>query len=545
MSKYTIGIDFGTLSARAVVVDAADGKVLSICEHAYRHGVISGQMPCGTPLPEGWALQDPCDYLEALEIAVRGAVQESGVPKEDIVGLGIDFTASTTLPVMPDGTSVRCVPGYENNPHAYAKLWKHHGAQKQANDMTRIARDMNVPWLQVYGGKINSEWSFPKLWELLQEAPDIYDMMDEWMEACDWMVYNLTGNRTHGAGFAGYKSLYQDGYPEEAFFAAMDERMRHVICEKQASPLLPIGAKAGYLTAAMAEKLGLTTNVAVTSSNCDGHVCAPAVNVTRAGQMMAIIGTSTGLHVLGEGEILDVPGICGGVKNGMIPGLISYEMGQSCVGDLFAWFAENCVPESYAVAAREKGVSVQQYLTELADKLQVGQSGLIALDWWNGNRSILVDSELSGLLVGMTLTTKPEEIYRALIEATAFGVRVIVENNRRHGLKVEEIIASGGISQKNAMAMQIYADVLNMPIHVTATRQGPALGSAIFGAVVAGLYEDVAQAAAKMHAPEKCVYMPDAARVEKYNEIYRDYCELQAYFGEGGSDVMKRLLKRK
>ena len=547
MSKYTIGVDFGTLSARAVVADVQDGRVLATEEHLYAHGVISGKMPWDESIPESWALQDPRDYLESLEIAVTRAVKAAGIDVKDVVGLGIDFTASTTLPVLGDGTPVCFLPEYERNPHAYVKLWKHHGAQKQANEMTRIAVEREEKWLPVYGGKVNSEWSFPKLWQLLEEAPDIYDLMDEWMEACDWMVYMLTGNRTHGAGFAGYKSLYiaGAGYPSEEFFAALDERMRHVIRDKQPSPLLAIGEASGTLTAEMARKLGLHMGVVVTSSNCDGHVCAPAVNVTREGQMMMIIGTSTGMHVLGAGEILDIPGMCGGVRDGMIPGLISYEMGQSCVGDLFAWFSNNCVPESYQQVAREKGMHIQQYLTLLAEQLKPGENGLIALDWWNGNRSILVDSELSGLLVGMTLTTKPEEIYRALIEATAYGVRVIVENNRRYGLSVKEIIASGGISQKNAMAMQIYADVLNMPIHVTATKQGPALGSAIMGAVAAGVYEDIAGAADKMHAPEKCVYMPDPERAKLYDAMYADYCELQAYFGQGGSDVMKRLLSRK
>ncbi|MBR5231797.1 MAG: ribulokinase [Clostridia bacterium] len=551
MAKYTIGLDFGTLSARAVVVDVASGEVLSAQEHPYAHGVISKKMPCGTPLPDGWALQDPRDYLESLEIAVTKAVKQSGVDAQDIIGLGVDFTASTTLPVLKDGTPVCFLPEYARNPHAYVKLWKHHGAQRQANEMTRIAKARSEVWLKNYGGKINSEWSYPKLWELLQEAPDVYDLMDEWIEAGDWIVFQLTGRRTRGAGFAGCKSFYdaRRGYPEEDFFATLDERLRHVIRDKHAWPILEIGANAGTLLPKMAEKLGLPENVAVTTANCDGHVCGPAVNVTHAGQMMLVIGTSTGLHALGDGDALDIPGICGSVRNGMIPGLISYEMGQSCVGDLFAWFADHCVPESYRRTAEEKGITVQQYLTELADKLQPGENGLMALEWWNGNRSILVDSDLSGLLVGMTLQTRAEDIYRALIEATAFGIRVIVENNRKHGLRVDEIIASGGISQKNPMLMQIYADVLNMPIHVTATKQGPALGSAIMAAVAAGEqnggYTSITEAAERMHAPEMGIYEPHAEHSKQYDEMYRDYCMLQAYFGQGGNNIMKRMLQRK
>lgn len=551
MGKYTIGLDFGTLSARAVVVDVATGEVLSSQEYPYAHGVISKKMPCGTDLPDGWALQDPRDYLESLEIAVTQAVKQSGVYTQDIIGLGVDFTASTTLPVLQDGTPVCFLPEYAENPHAYVKLWKHHGAQRQANEMTRIAKARNEAWLSSYGGKINSEWSYPKLWELLQEAPDIYELMDEWIEAGDWIVFMLTGNRSRGAGFAGCKSLYdaQRGYPCEDFFAAIDERLRHVIRDKHDWPIIEIGANAGTLLPEMAEKLGLPASVVVTAANCDGHVCGPAVNVTQTEQMMLVIGTSTGLHVLGDGDMLGIPGICGSVRNGMIPGLISYEMGQSCVGDLFAWFADRCVPESYYLAAKEKGLSIQQYLTELADKLQPGENGLMALEWWNGNRSILVDSDLSGLMVGMTLQTRPEDIYRALIEATAFGIRVIVENNHRHGLQVNEIIASGGISQKNPMLMQIYADVLNMPIRVTSTKQGPALGSAIMAAVAAGSqsggYDTIAEAAVHMHAPEMCIYSPNPAHSKLYDEMYQDYCMLQAYFGQGGNNVMKRMLQRK
>ena len=551
MSKYTIGLDFGTLSARAVVVDVATGDVLSSQEHPYAHGVISKKMPCGTPLPSGWALQDPRDYLESLEIAVVNAVKQSGVNAQDIIGLGVDFTASTTLPILQDGTPVCFLPEYEKNPHAYVKLWKHHGAQRQANEMTRIAKARNEEWLKNYGGKINSEWSYPKLWELVQEAPDIFDLMDEWIEAGDWMVFQLTGQRSRGAGFAGCKNFYDPkrGYPSEDFFAALDERLRHVIRDKHTWPIIEIGENVGTLLPEMAKKLGLPESVVVTAANCDGHVCGPAVNVTQPGQMMLVIGTSTGLHVLGDGDMLDIPGICGSVRNGMIPGLISYEMGQSCVGDLFAWFSDHCVPESYQQAAKEKGLSVQQYLTELAEKLQPGENGLMALEWWNGNRSILVDSDLSGLMVGMTLQTRPEDIYRALIEATAFGIRVIVENNRKHGLQVNEIIASGGISQKNPMLMQIYADVLNMPIHVTATKQGPALGSAIMAAVAAGKhnggYAAIREAAAHMHAPEMGVYMPNKAHGELYDEMYRDYYMLQAYFGQGGNNIMKRMLQRK
>lgn len=547
MCKYTIGLDFGTLSARAVVVDTADGHVLACAEHAYEHGVISGQLPSGQPLPDCFALQDPRDYIKALFTVVPEAVAQSGICSDDVIGIGVDFTASTTLPVLQDGTPLCCLPEFADEPHAYVKLWKHHGAQRQADAMTEAARACKEKWLDAYGGKVSSEWAIPKLLEVLEKAPVVYDRMDEWMEAGDWIVWQLTGKRVRGGGLAGYKSLYdpRHGYPNEAYFAAVHSRFCHVIAEKYASPVLPIGTCAGTLTKNAAMLLGLSTGVYVTVANCDGHVCAPALNVTQPGTMMAIIGTSTGLHLLNK-QLVPVSGIFGAVQDGMIPGLVSYESGQSCVGDLFGWFVDHCVPSEYSQCARARNISIHQYLTELAARQAVGQHGLIALDWWNGNRSILSESMLSGLVLGMTLQTKPEDIYRALLEATAFGMRIIIENDRSQGLQINSLVASGGISQKNALAMQIYADVLHLPVHVTATSQGPALGSAIWAAVASGVYSDILTAATRMHAPEKCVYQPNQADSLRYDKLYAAYLSLHDLFGKGQcSQIMKDLLRLK
>lgn len=546
-SKYVIGLDFGTLSARAVVVDAANGRVLSTAAHEYAHGVISGTMPDGTHLKKGWALQDPADYLEALIDVVPSAVRQAGVNTSNIIGIGVDFTASTTLPVNAEGTPLCYLPEFRKNPHAYVKLWRHHGAQAQADRMTKVARERGESWLSSYGGIISCEWSLPKLLEVLEEAPDIYDAMDEWVEAGDWLVFLLSGINTRNSSGMGYKTLYsrQNGFPPQDYFEAINLRFGQTFERKCHSPVLSIGQRAGFLTQNMADKLGLPPGISVAAANVDGPVCAPAIGLTKPGKMLMIIGTSTGHHTLACGRIHEVPGICGVVEDGMIPGYFSYESGQNCVGDLFAWFCENAVPKAYTDEAEKRNISIHQYLTFMADKLQPGESGVIALDWWNGNRSILVDSNLSGMLLGITLSTRPEEIYRALIEATAFGTRIITENYRQHGIPIDSVIASGGISLKNPMAMQIYADVLNMPVLVYRMEQGPAVGSAMYAAVAAGCsaggYNDIFSAVKAMVHDSGTCYQPNLAHTDVYEKLYSEYKRLHDYFGKGENNIMKTL----
>lgn len=550
MAKYTIGLDYGTLSGRAVLVDVSDGRALATAVYDYPHAVMTESLPDGTPLPPDWALQHPQDYLDVLYRVIPEVMQKSGVSAADVIGIGVDFTSCTVLPVDKNGLPLCFMPAWEHNPYAYVMLWKHHAGQRFAEEITRIAQERREPWLANYGGKVSSELSLPKLWQVLDEAPDVYAAMDEWIEAGDWIVWQLTGNDTKNSCAAGYKCLYnkRTGYPSEDFFAALDPRLRHVLAEKYATPVTPIGQKAGELTAEAAQKLGLLPGTAVAIANVDAHACVPAVGMSRPGQMLAIMGTST-CHMSLSTVECQVPGMCGVVEDGMMPGFLGYEAGQSCVGDHFAWFCERCVPADYLEAAKACGLHIQQYLTELAQRLRPGESGLLALDWWNGNRSVLADFDLTGLMLGMTLQTKPEEMYRALIEATAYGTRMIVENYRAHGVAVDTFFASGGISQKNAMAMQIYADVLNMPIHIADASQGPALGSAIFGAVAAGAaaggYDDMTEAVARMAAPAQKVYQPQAESVAVYDRLFAEYRLLHDYFGRGGNDVMKRLKKMK
>ncbi|MEG0640040.1 MAG: ribulokinase [Clostridia bacterium] len=546
MSKYTIGIDYGTLSGRAVLVNTSNGEEIASAMLEYPHAVMDTQLPCGKKLGRDWALQHPQDYVDVLTHTIPEVLRQAKVSPEDIIGIGTDFTACTVLPVKHDGTPLCFLPEFEQSPHAYVKLWKHHAAQDQAIRLNQIAMERGEKWLQNYGGKVSSEWLFPKLWQILEEAPEIYAAMDDFVEAADWIVWQLTGNQTRNSCCAGYKALYNKttGYPSKAFFAALDPRMENVIADKLGCPVTPLGQQAGTLTPEMAQKLGLKPGIAVSIGNVDAHVCVPAVGIHAPGQMLAIMGTSTCHMIMGTAE-KQVPGMCGVVEDGIMPGFAGYEAGQSCVGDHFAWFVKNCCPAAYTEAAKQQGMNIHEYLTALAVKQHVGEHGLLALDWWNGNRSVLVDADLTGLLLGMTLQTKPEDMYRALIEATAFGTRMIVENYREHGVAVEAFYASGGISQKNAMLMQIYADVLNMDIKIAGAAQGPALGSAIFGAVAAGSalggYDDVFTAASAMGKVRDLVYKPIPENVRLYDKIFAEYRILHDALGRGANDVMKRL----
>ncbi|MDF1495673.1 ribulokinase [Caproiciproducens sp. CPB-2] len=546
MSKYTVGVDYGTLSGRAVLVDVQTGKELASSVYEYPHGVMDKNLPDGTPLGHDWALQDPQDYLDVLADTIPAILKESGVSPDDVIGIGTDFTACTVLPVKADGTPLSFLPAYKSRPHAYVKLWKHHAAQDKANRLNEIAAARNEPWLKNYGGKISSEWAIPKIWQIVEEDPEIYDAMDRFIEAADWIIWQLCGKETRNSCTAGYKEIWnkRTGFPSDDFFKALHPKLEHVVEEKLSRDILPLGDRAGTLTPAAAKLTGLREGTAVAVGNVDAHVCVPAVGIDGPSKMLAIMGTSTCHIMMGEEEH-QVPGMCGVVEDGVMPGYFGYEAGQSCVGDHFAWFIDNCLPASYCGEAKRQNKNIHQYLREKAEKLRPGQSGLLALDWWNGNRSVLVDVDLSGMMVGMTLRTKPEEIYRALIEATAYGTRMIIENYREHGVPVEEFFASGGISQKDPMTMQIYADVIKMPVKIAGSLQGPALGSAIFASVAAGKkaggYDSVFEAARAMGKIKDTVYNPIPENSERYDALFREYRTLHDYFGRGENDVMKHL----
>jgi L-ribulokinase len=537
---HVIGVDFGTLSGRAVVVRVSDGAELGSAVHPYEHAVVERTLPAtGEQLPPDWALQMPGDWVQVLKTAVPEALAASGVDPATVIGIGTDFTACTVLPTLADGTPLSDLEQFRTRPHAYPKLWKHHAAQPHADRINALAEERGETWLARYGGRISSEWEFAKALQLLEEDPEVYAATERWVEAADWIIWQLSGTYLRNACTAGYKGIYQDGrYPSGEYLAALNPAFETFVEDKLEHEIGQLGARAGGLTAEAAAWTGLPEGITVAVGNVDAHVTAPAAQATEPGQMLAVMGTST-CHVMPSDKLGEVPGMCGVVDGGVVPGLWGYEAGQSGVGDIFGWFVDTSVPAAYREAADARGLGLHEYLTELAAAQEVGEHGLVALDWHSGNRSTLVDHELSGVLVGLTLATRPEDTYRALLEATAFGTRTIIEAFEGSGVPVTELVVAGGLL-KNEFLMQVYADVCRRPLSVIGSQQGPALGSAIYAAVAAGAHPDVHVAARAMGKVQRAVYTPDEVRAKEYDALYAEYVRLHDHFGRG-DELLHRL----
>jgi L-ribulokinase len=547
MAQYTLGIDFGTESGRALLVDVTDGCEVASAVHPYRHGVIDEQLPeSGIALEPEWALQDPADYLAVLQQAVPAALGMSGVDPADVIGIGIDFTACTMVPVKADGTPLCRLPEYRRQPHAWVKLWKHHAAQPEANRINRLAAERGEPWLPFYGGKTSSEWFFSKALQILDEAPLIYHAADRLIEAGDWLVWQLTGHERRSACFAGFKALWQKdlGFPSHSFLAALHPAFADVVDAKMSRHLQRPGERVGGLRAEAAAWMGLRPGTPVASPIIDAHAAVLAGQATQPGDLLLILGTST-CHLAVADVRIPAPGIAGVVEDGILPGLFGYEAGQSATGDILAWFVRTGVPPALHEAARQQGVTLYAYLEAEAAQQQPGEHGLLALDWWNGVRSPLMDAELSGLVVGLTLATTPAEIYRALIEATAYGTRWISQTFAEGGLPIQRVIAAGGLAEQNRLLLQIYADVLNQEVQIVRSGQASALGAAILGAVAAGSdqggYDEIQAAVTQMGGLKGARYRPQPEQVALYDQLYADYRQLAQFFGERGHGVMGRL----
>ena len=537
---YAVGVDFGSESGRAVVVRLSDGVSLGEAVTPYAHGVMDTRLPDGTRLGREWALQHPQDYLDVFQQAVPAALKTSGISPAQVVGIGIDFTACTMLPTTAQGVPLCFLPEYASRPHAWVKLWKHHAAQPQADRINALAEQRGERWLPRYGGKISSEWFFAKALQILEEDPQLYQKAERLIEAADWVVWQLSGQESRSACVAGYKAMYQDGhFPDPDYFAALNPAFSDVVQTRVAFELSPLGARAGGLSDEAARWTGLNAGIPVAVANVDAHVTLPAAGVVEPGRLVAIMGTST-CHVLLDEQMREVPGMCGVVPGGVVPGLYGYESGQSGVGDIFAWFVKNAVPPEYHARAADEGISLHALLEREAAAQAPGEHGLIALDWIGGNRSVLVDANLSGLILGLTLQTRAPDIYRALIEATAYGTRLIIETFEASGVGVHELVIAGGL-KRNAMLMQIYADVTGRPLSILDVEQGPALGSAMHAAVAAGAYPDIFAAAKTMGQVQRKVYIPEPAAQAAYAALYGDYRTLHDYFGRGHNEVMHRL----
>ncbi|WP_082232997.1 ribulokinase [Halobacillus massiliensis] len=546
-NKYSIGIDFGTESGRAVLVRLEDGQEISEHVTSYPHGVLDRRLPHkNIELGHEWALQHPGDYLEVIRRSVPEVMKDSGVNREDVIGLGIDFTACTMLPIDRNLEPLCFHSTYQDNPHSWVKLWKHHAAQDQANRLNETAERRGEDFLSRYGGKISSEWMIPKIMQIAEESREIFDKTDRFIEATDWVISQLTGELKRNSCTAGYKSIWhkKEGYPSSEFFAALDPKLANLKETKLKGEILPQGSKAGRLKKEMAEAAGLNQGIAVAVGNVDAHSAVPAMGVVSPGKMVVVMGTST-CHMLLGTEEKKIEGMCGVVEDGIIPGYYGYEAGQSAVGDIFGWFVKNQVPAYVYAEAEKENINVHTWLEGKAATYQPGETGLLALDWWNGNRSVLVDTDLSGMILGLTLQTKPEEIYRALLEATGFGTRKIVDAFHQNGVAVDEIYACGGLPQKNKLLMQIYADITNRRIIIGDSVQTPAVGAAMFGAVAAGGeyggFDSILEAADHMARVKDEVIEPIPENVEIYEELYQEYEKLHDYFGRGENEVLKRL----
>ena len=543
--KLTMGADFGSLSVRVVLADVENGREAASAVSEYPHGVMN-RLPDGTPLPREYALQHPADYMECLREAAHACMR--GIDPKDVIGFALDFTADTSLPVDEKGQPLCLKPEYASCPQAWVKMWKHHGAKKEAKAIREAALRFDPALLTPYGGQVSSEWMLPKLLETCHKAPELMKDADRFLQAGDWVIGRLTGSRARSASHAGYKNFRRDGaYPPDTFLTSLHPLMAEFRRLTDGVPLIP-GSKAGELNAKGAAILGLSEGTPAAVSGTDAFHPMPALGLTDAGDLLMSIGTST-CHTLLSQKYHPFTGIGGVVKDGIIPGLYGYESGQTCTGDLFDWAARQWCPASYSREAEARGITPHQLLTEKASALKPGQSGLLALDWWNGSRSPFMDFDLTGLILGMTLDTRPEEMYRALIEANAFGTRLILDGYAEHNIAVKRIFACGGITGKNPMLMQIFADILGTEIRVADSAQTAALGSAIFAAAAAGRsaggYATVREAAERMKCGASTVYAPDAASSRTYDRLYREYLWLTGMFGGSSVNPMRGVRKVK
>ena len=544
MSKYSLGLDFGTLSVRADLVDIESGEEMASSVSEYAHGIISTKFLDGSSLPADYALQHPRDYLDSMLFVIREAIEKSGIDPALIVGVGVDFTASTVLPVFEDGTPLCFTKEFKNVPHAYVKLWKHHATQKEADEINELAKKTDAPFLKRYGGTISCEWLFPKVLQVLKEAPGVYASTTRFVEAGDWIVWMLTGKETHSVCQAGFKAMWdsESGYPDKEFLKRLHPELENVTDTKISKNVVKLSETAGYITKEIEEKTGLKAGTAVAPAFIDAHAALPALGVTHTGEMLMIIGTSSCHILLGNKEAY-APGTSGFAKNGIVDGLYAFEAGQASVGDSFEWFVKNCVSAAYTDAASEQGVSIHEFLTKKASELNPGSNGILALDWFNGNRTPYVNGNLSGLILGLNLNTAPEQIYRALIEATAYGTKRIVDIYEQNGIKIEKIYVAGGIAEKNALLMQIYADVLDRELFLSGTSQTCAYGSAVLGSVSGGAYFSLSEAAERLKKISSRSYKPKSENTKKYESLYKEYVTLCEHFANSENKTMERLRK--
>ena len=534
-SPLSIGIDFGTLSGRVLVLDLENGAELAGVDVPYAHGAIEETLPGNDErLDPDWALQHPLDYVEVVERGIPEALSRAGVEPARVIGIGVDFTSCTVLPTSSDGTPLCVQEQWRRHPHAWPKLWKHHAAQPHADRLTELAEQRGEPFLARYGGRISSEWYFPKLLQIYEQDREVYDAAATFIEATDWIVWQLTGSERRCSCAVAYKAFWSPdaGLPSAEYFNAVSSGFAGSV-QKLGSGFAPLGTCAGMLRSDLAERVGLHSDVAVAVGNVDSFVSVPGAGVERPGTFVTVVGTSICDMVVHPEEIL-LPGITGVVRDGILPGLYGYESGQPAVGDMLGWYVGTLL----GTEGSKRGER-HDALELAAGELAPGETGLVALNWWNGNRSILADADLSGVIAGLTLATTPAEIYRALLESIALAARRIIDNFTEHGLTIDQIVACGGIAEKSPVLMQLFADICGRPVHVPASTQIPARGAAMFGAVAAGKsglhsggFSDIAAAVARLRPETAHSYTPDASATAVYDHVNGVYRGLHDALGK-------------
>lgn len=527
--RAAIGVDFGTESGRALLLDVESGEELATHAVRYPNVVIDRTLP-GTdePLGSDWALQDPRDWVTVLETAIPRVLEEAGVDGGDVVGIGLDVTSCTVLPVREDGVPLAALDEWSGRPHAWPKLWKHHAAQPVADRLTEVALERGEDFLSRYGGRISSEWYYPKLIEVWLEDREVYDASGAFIEATDWIVWWLTGRECRQTCTAGYKALWSPdgGLPSRDYFTAAYSGFERPE-EKLGTSFAPLGTRAGTLRPEAAARLRLPESVAVAVGNVDSFVSVPGAGVEHAGAFVMVVGTSICDMVIDPREVR-LPGITGVLRDGILPELYGYEAGQVAVGDMLAWYVDTFGGDYGA-------------LENDATALRPGATGLLALDWWNGNRSILADAGVSGVIAGLTLQSTQAEIYRALLEAIALGNRRIMDNFTEHGIALDEIVACGGIAERSPLIMQLLADTSGRSVHVPASTEVPARGSALFGALAGGAFGDIREAVAAMRPGTARTYTPDPAATAVYDDVYAIYREVYETLGRTQVDLLHGL----
>jgi L-ribulokinase len=527
--SYSIGIDYGTASGRVFLVDTSNGAIISSYIKEYPHGTISGSLN-GQKLPQNYFLQHAEDYTQILEQGVTHVLNDSQVDPNEVIGIGIDFTSCTIVFLDDNFEPLHTKSEYENNPHSYVKLWKHHGAQEQADLMNEISAQYNKHWLDNYGHSVNCEWMIPKILEVKQQAPEILEATSYIMEAGDYLVSLLTNKNLRSNCGIGFKGFYneEEGFNYE-FFAAVDSELPDIVKEKCEAPVVKIGESAGSLSAHYQQLWGLNANVQISPYIIDAHSGVLGVGAIQQGEFTPVIGTST-CHLMLDAKQAPIPAITGSVKDAIIPGLYAYEAGQAAVGDLFNYSAQQA-PKAIVDEAERQNISVLEHLENLAKEIAIEDQHVTVLDWHNGNRSILSDSQLTGSIFGLTLQTPFAMVHRAHIEATAFGTKLIMQQFENNNIPVHTVFASGGIPKKSDLLVDIYANVLNKEVVVLDSSNATALGAAMLGANVGGAYADLETTVENMKQAVLYRKQPEAEKVKAYEHLFNKYKALHDLLG--------------